>query len=77
MSVGSSPPMNDCKMAMRMAFIRSTDIWSMKPIVLRPKPSSCKEEDAVDIPTTDEDDEFLVDSGHLKATNIEVQRMIE
>lgn len=46
--------MTNLKMAARMRAIRTTNIWNVDPTISNREPSSCKEEDAVDLLATDE-----------------------
>lgn len=59
-----------------MAAIRYTDIWKADPTFSRRGPSSGNENDAVDMPSTDEDDEFSMETKDLRLTNVKMQRMI-
>lgn len=73
MSAADSPVINDRE----MATIRTTDTWNVSPIALRPGPLSRKEEDAVDVPETGEDETFQMDPDNIKPSYFEVQCMIE
>lgn len=65
------------EMAPRMAALRMMDICNMKPSSSRPGPSSRKKEVAVDMPVTDEHDEFLMERKVMRRTYVDIQRMIE
>lgn len=60
-----------------MAAICTTDIWNTEPNILRPKPLSREEEVSVDMPMTEQDDEFLTEHEDVRSTHICLQRMIE
>lgn len=52
-------------------------MFDVGPTISRHGPSSCKEEVVFDMPVTDEDYEFLKETGDLRPTCVEKQRMIE
>lgn len=60
-SIGNTAIKNQ-GMAARRATIRTVDIWSMKPTMLSTGTSSRRAEVAADIPTVDDDDEFLMEA---------------
>lgn len=45
----------------RMVTICTTDLWNVNPIISRPAPSFCKEDDYVDVQVTAGDNKFLMD----------------
>lgn len=64
-------------MTARLTTTRTTEIWYVSPIGSSPDPSYSKEKDAVDVPATDEDDEFIVESEDMSPAHAEIKRMIE
>lgn len=74
---GSGILMSDHEIAARMTSFHTTDTWNAHLIISRPGPLSCKEEDAIDVLATVEEDEFLIDPGNVRPTYVDVQRMIE
>lgn len=62
----------DRELTKKMVTTRTKDVWNVNPIAFRPGPSSCKEENAVGVPETNVDDEFLMDSKDVSSTHVEV-----
>lgn len=60
-----------------MAAIYIMDAWNVEPIMSRPDHSPCKKEVAVYITVIDEEDEFLMETRHLRPAHVDMQRMIE
>lgn len=73
----SNSPMNDREMAARIATMLTTNICNVNRITLRPLPLYRTGEDAVYVPATDGDAEFLMDANDARTTQVEVQRMTE
>lgn len=53
-----------------MGAIRTTDIWKGGPNMSSPGPSSLEEEVAVDMPMTDEENEFPTESEDVRTALI-------
>lgn len=65
------------QMAARMAEIRITNIWNVISIQSRPKPVFHKKENDMDVPASNEENEFVLETEDLRPTNVEIQRMID
>lgn len=64
-------------MAIRMAAIGTTDIWNVHHTMSISGPSSRKEDVDVDMPGTDEDDEFVIETENVQPVQVEMRRMVE
>lgn len=76
-SAAGSPLMIDREMAMRMVTIRTMGVYKVNLIASTPRPSSCENEDEVDIPEPDEDGKFPINPDDVRPTYVELQRVIE
>lgn len=64
-------------MATRMVARRITDIWSIERTILGPGSSARNEEDAADMPVSDDGDKFLMETEDVRPTYVEMLRIVE
>lgn len=64
-------------MLARMVTMHRTDICNVNPIASRPWILFPEEWDAMDLPTTIEDDEYLIDCDDARQSQANMQRMVE
>lgn len=76
-SAAGSPLMTDRRITAKVAIIRTTDICNENPITSMPRPSSSKEEVAVDFLETNKDSEFRMNPDDVRPAHVGVQRTLE
>lgn len=69
--------MTNQEMAAKLAAFCTTHTWNENPVTSKPEPSSRKEENAVDVLATDEDDDFLMDTEDVRPPHVQMQCMFE
>lgn len=60
-----SPTIKNRQMSTRMATIRTTTTWNVNRINSTLGSLFCKEEDAVDVPTSDKDNYFIMENNNV------------